>query len=109
MERWARADSVLFLARLDEAPGGFAQLYPLWSSWYARRMWFFSDLYVAEAARGRGVATRLVESVKAYALETSAAGILLELPKNEPHLDRFYRKHGFVPDERFDLFRYAAH
>jgi GNAT superfamily N-acetyltransferase len=85
---------------------GFIQLYPLWSSWYCGRIWFLSDLYVDERARAAGVATALVERVKAHAAETNAVSVMVELPKDEPHLYAFYDKRGFKRDAVFDLARY---
>lgn len=105
-ERFERRDSVVFFAKSRAGAGGFIQLYPLWSSWYCRRLWFLSDLYVAESARNRGLGTRLVERAIEHARETGAIGILVELPRREPHLEAFYRKLGFRRDEVFDIARY---
>ena len=107
-ERAASGDSVLFLAREGERAVGFIQLYPLWSSWYCRRIWFLSDLYVAEDARKRGIGRRLVERVIEHARETSAASIMVELPRREPHLMEFYRNLGFEPDAVFELARWLG-
>ncbi|MDQ6929537.1 MAG: GNAT family N-acetyltransferase [Candidatus Eremiobacteraeota bacterium] len=63
-ERLAKAQSVVALAEQDGAVRGFAQLYPLFSSWYAKRIWFLSDLYVSEPARGKGLAKRIIGHVK---------------------------------------------
>jgi GNAT superfamily N-acetyltransferase len=105
-ERLARKDSVVFLARGPERVEGFIQLYPLWSSWYCRRIWFLSDLYVSEASRQRGLGRRLVESALAHAQATNASSVMVELPHREPHLKAFYARLGFHQDEVFDLARY---
>jgi len=107
-ERIARDESVVFLARDGDEAAGFIQLYPLWSSWYCRRIWFLSDLYVREDARKRGVGRRLVERVIEYARETNAASVMVELPRREPHLEEFYRRLGFGRDEVFELARYTG-
>jgi len=110
LQRRAEArENVFFIAVTDGKPCGFIQLYPLWSSWYCRRIWFLSDLYVDEAARGGGVATRLVERAVAHAAETDSASVMVELPKDEPHLYEFYDKRGFKRDPVFDLARYQLH
>lgn len=106
-ERFAREDSVVFLAWRDDAAVGFTQLYPLWSSWHCRRIWFLSDLYVEERSRERGVGRRLVERVVAHASETGASSVMVELPRREPHLREFYAKLGFHADPIFDLARYT--
>lgn len=99
-------ENVFFIARSEGNACGFLQLYPLWSSWYCRRIWFLSDLYVDEDARGGGIATSLVERAVAHARETDAASVMVELPKDEPHLYEFYDKRGFKRDPVFDLARY---
>ncbi|HYL26639.1 MAG TPA: GNAT family N-acetyltransferase [Candidatus Nitrosotalea sp.] len=107
-ERLARGDSVIFVARAGEAIVGFIQLYPLWSSWYCRRIWFLSDLYVAHSSRKRGIGRRLVARVIAHAGETNASSVMVELPHREPHLGEFYARLGFHKDGIFDLARYLV-
>jgi GNAT superfamily N-acetyltransferase len=104
--RFRDGDVVVFLARVDDEPAGFIQLYPLWSSWYCRRIWFLSDLYVAERHRNAGIGKMLVESVKQFAYETGAGSVMVELPHSEPHLTAFYDRLGFRRDAVFDLARY---
>ena len=106
LERLATAESVVFVAWDAAAAAGFIQLYPLWSSWYCRRIWFLSDLFVAQPARGRGIGASLVERVIVHADETGAASVMVELPRSEPHLAEFYAKLGFAKDDVFELARY---
>jgi GNAT superfamily N-acetyltransferase len=106
-ERFALDDSVVFVGRAGDKTEGFVQLYPLWSSWHCRRIWFLSDLYVRESSRRRGLGRSLVERVVAYARETGAASIMVELPRREPHLKAFYAKLGFTADELFELARHT--
>lgn len=98
-------DSVIFVGRRSASVEGFIQLYPLWSSWHCRRIWFLSDLYVRESSRKLGLGTRLVERVVAYGQETDASSIMVELPLREPHLERFYGRLGFRKDSVFELAR----
>jgi GNAT superfamily N-acetyltransferase len=107
-ERFAQNDSVVFMAWNGGEAEGFIQLYPLWSSWHCRRIWFLSDLYVKESSRKRGVGRRLVERVVAYAYETGASSVMVELPHREPHLKSFYAELGFHEDDVFDLARYTC-
>lgn len=106
-ERFTREDSVVFVARNAEEAEGFIQLYPLWSSWHCRRIWFLSDLYVREPYRRRGVGRRLVERVVDHARETNASSVMVELPRAEPHLRGFYERLGFHEDPVFELARYT--
>jgi GNAT superfamily N-acetyltransferase len=105
-ERLRAADSVVFFARSDAQALGFIQLYPLWSSWYCRRIWFLSDLYVREESRRCGIGRRLVERAIEYAVETGSSSVMVELPHREPHLRKFYASLGFHEDAVFDLARY---
>jgi ribosomal protein S18 acetylase RimI-like enzyme len=104
-ERLERGESVVLAGFDGERAAGFLQLYPLFSSWYAKRQWFLSDLYVTPAFRERGVGTRLVRGAIEYAQQTQARAILVELPFSEPHLTRFYAQHGFEKDAVFELYR----
>ena len=106
-DRFAAGDSVIFIARNAGEVQGFIQLYPLWSSWHCRRIWFLSDLYVKESSRKSGVGRRLVQRVVRYADETGAASVMVELPRREPHLKEFYARLGFLPDALFELARYT--
>lgn len=99
-------DVVIFLAQVNADPAGFIQLYPLWSSWHCRRIWFLSDLYVMEKHRQSGIGKMLVERVKQFAEQTDAASVMVELPHSEPHLTAFYDSLGFHRDAVFDLARY---
>jgi ribosomal protein S18 acetylase RimI-like enzyme len=107
-ERLEREQSVVLAAFEGEACAGFLQLYPLFSSWYCRRQWFLSDLYVAEAFRERGIGKKLVVACIDYAKRTNARAILVELPFSEPHLVKFYGELGFEKDSVFDLYRLVA-
>jgi GNAT superfamily N-acetyltransferase len=104
-ERLERGDSVVLAAFEGEAAAGFLQLYPLFSSWYARRQWFLSDLYVAETFRKRGIGKRLVEACLELAKRGNARAVLVELPFSEPHLIEFYGELGFARDSVFELYR----
>lgn len=104
--RFRDGDNAIFMAIAEGAACGFVQLYPLWSSWYCRRIWFLSDLYVDEAHRKHGVGKRLIERVKAFAAESDAGSVMVELPHSEPHLYEFYDRLGFHRDTVFDLARY---
>jgi GNAT superfamily N-acetyltransferase len=105
-DRLVRQESVVFVAWQGADAVGFITLYPLWSSWYCRRIWFLSDLYVTESARKRGIGASLVERVISFGQETNAASVMVELPRSEPQLGKFYASMGFGRDEVFELARY---
>lgn len=104
-DRLRARDSVVFFASSGTQALGFIQLYPLWSSWYCRKIWFLSDLYVREESRKHGVGRRLVERAVDHAVDTGASSMMVELPHREPHLAQFYARLGFRKDPVFDLAR----
>src|SRR6185312_10059999 len=104
-ERLERSESVVLAAFDGSNAAGFLQLYPLFSSWYCKRQWFLSDLYVDERFRARGIGKRLVSACIDYAKRSGARAILVELPFSEPHLVRFYGELGFAKDGVFELYR----
>ena len=106
-ERMERNESVILAAFEGTVCAGFLQLYPLFSSWYCKRQWFLSDLYVEPRFRGHGVGERLVRTCLDYATKTGARAVLVELPFSEPHLVHFYERLGFAKDGVFDLYRAA--
>jgi GNAT superfamily N-acetyltransferase len=57
------------LAYLDEKPAGAALFHSRFSTWLGRPGLYLEDLYVAEAARGRGVGRRLLARLAAIAVE----------------------------------------
>ena len=104
-QRLERGDSTIFIGTADGRPAGFIQLYPLFSSWYVRPLWFLSDLYVTEGARGLGIARRLVARCEEHARATGAKGSMVEIPFSEPRLVRFYECAGYRKDAVFEVYR----
>lgn len=102
--RLERGDSVVYLARDPGRAVGFVQLYPAFSSVRMRRMWILNDLFVDPAARGRGVAKRLMERARAHAEETGAAGLLLETERSNEVAAALYRSLGWTRETTFDRY-----
>ncbi len=105
-ERLTQGDSAVFVALCDGKGVGFLQLYPLFSSWYATRIWFLSDLYVDESRRKSGTGKLLVQCAQQFAQHGQARSIMVEIPHSEPHLVEFYKNLNFERDKTFDLYRY---
>ena len=104
-ERLGEQDSVILLAEAESGAAGFLQLYPLFSSWYATRIWFLSDLYVAEAFRNQRIGRQLVEAAQSFARNSGSRSIMVEIPHREPHLISFYESLDFNRDKDFNLYR----
>lgn len=90
-------ESVIFIAR--DATGealGFTQLYPCFSSVSARRIWVLNDLFVAAAARQRGVARALMERARTFALQSGALRLVLETAEDNHPAQALYESLGYV-------------
>ncbi len=105
-ERLALRESVIFIAH--DAGGkalGFTQLYPCFSSVSARRLWILNDLFVAESARGRGVARALMEAARKLALQTGAIRLVLQTASDNTRAQRLYESLGYVRSQ--GMYEYA--
>jgi ribosomal protein S18 acetylase RimI-like enzyme len=99
-ERLSRGDSVLLLAALDGDDGaGFTQLYPIFSSVRAARVWVLNDLFVEAHARRRGVAQALLDAAAAFARADGAARLELETNHDNLGAQALYDAAGW---QRFD-------
>ncbi len=97
-DRLRAGDSVVFLA--FDAPGagqaiGLVQLYPSWSSVAARPIWVLNDLFVAPAARGRGVGRALLERCRQLGRETGAVRLVLETLVGNTRAQGLYESLGW--------------
>ena len=74
-ERLASSDSTLIVAFDTTAnePAGFVHLYPANSVLRLRPSWILTDIYVALAHRGKGIARRLLHAASDHALRTGAS------------------------------------
>lgn len=98
-ERIARNESVLLLAELDGTAVGFTQLFPMFSSVRAGRIWILNDLYVDASARRGGVARALLDAAAAFAREDGALRIVLETGRDNDPANALYRAAGWHADE----------
>src|SRR5215470_16215356 len=74
-ERFAHHESVIFLALDGNRAVGFTQLYPLFSSVRANRIYLLNDLYVVPEARRGGAARRLLQTAADFARSNGAASL----------------------------------
>ncbi|HTP84026.1 MAG TPA: GNAT family N-acetyltransferase [Alphaproteobacteria bacterium] len=100
-ERFARRDSVIFLARVSGEPAGFVQLYPSLSSVSMRPIWILNDLFVAPTARGAGVGRRLMDRAREFASASGALRIELTTERTNTTAQRLYHACGYARDEVF--------
>jgi diamine N-acetyltransferase len=81
------------LAEAEGAALGFALFYHTYSTFAGRPELWVEDIFVAEAARGRGVGRRLMARLAAIALERDCAHLALSVLHWNPAQD-FYRRLG---------------
>jgi ribosomal protein S18 acetylase RimI-like enzyme len=105
-ERLRLGESVIFFAEDNSEVTGFVQLYPLFSSTAPRprRLWLLNDLFVAPAARGRGVGRALMQRSRRLAEETGACGLELATGRTNRSAQALYESVGYHRDD--DFFRY---
>ncbi|MFC3552067.1 GNAT family N-acetyltransferase [Lysobacter cavernae] len=94
-QRLHRNESIVLLATLDGAPAGFTQLYPMFSSVRAARVWVLNDLYVAAAARRRGVAQALLQAATDFARDGGAIRLELETTGDNREAQALYERTGW--------------
>jgi GNAT superfamily N-acetyltransferase len=100
-ERIQNGQSVVFVAWLDGRAVGFVQLYPAFASLSLKRNWILNDLFVAESARGSGVATALMTAARQLASETGACEVFLQTARTNASAQALYEKLGYVRDDAF--------
>jgi len=99
-DRLARGESVVFIAEEGEAPVGFMQLYPMFSSISLGRTYVLNDLFVPPTARRRGVGGLLLEAARVWGEHEGAHYLELSTAVDNP-AQRVYEAHGWVPDREF--------
>ena len=104
-QRLKDGDSVIFLAEDNGEALGFVQLYPSLASISMRPIWILYDLFVAPAARTRGVGQALMDRARRHAEETKAYQLILETATDNFTAQRLYEKLGYKRDDEF--YRYA--
>ena len=96
-ERLRLGESVIFIARDDNGEAlGFTQLYPMFSSVAARRIWVLNDLFVASTARKRGVARALMDRARDFATGKGALRLILETAEDNHAAQALYESLGYV-------------
>lgn len=100
--RLERGESIIYIAQAEDgAVVGFVQVYPTFASVELGAAWRLNDLYVAESARGHGVASLLMRAVRDGASEAGAVWIDLETARNNVNAQRLYEREGYARDDEF--------
>ena len=100
--RLERGESIVYVAEAEDgAAVGFVQVYPTFASVELGAAWRLNDLYVAESARGRGVAGLLMRAVRDGASEAGVVWIDLETARDNVTAQRLYEREGYARDDEF--------
>jgi ribosomal protein S18 acetylase RimI-like enzyme len=102
--RMVNHESTLFIAIIDGEIIGFAQLYPSFNSLSLQKIYILHDLFVHESARGRGVASKLLNHTKRYAIENGAYEITLQTANTNFTAQSLYERHGYKKDDLFSSY-----
>jgi len=95
--RLLKKESVIFLAKEENRPVGFTQLYKTFSSVSAEHSWILNDLYVLDEFRSQGVGERLLKRAQKFALDDESKGLALETASDNP-AQKLYEKLGWKKD-----------
>lgn len=106
-ERMVRDESIVLVAPAHGTPDAFAQLYPTFCSVSAAPLLVLYDLFVAPAARGRGLARALLRSAQACGQARGAARLELATARTNLAAQRLYESMGWTRDEVFHHYALA--
>ncbi|WP_232368911.1 N-acetyltransferase [Alteromonas sp. BL110] len=67
-----------------------------------KQVWYLNDLFVVQSARGKGVASALLEHVKVYAKENDSFSLKLATAIDNIPAKELYEKHGYSKVTAFD-------
>lgn len=105
LERLMQKESVIFIAVAQNTNSfdglGFTQLYPSFSSVSMQRIWILNDLFVLPKFRNIGVATALLNTAKAFAIDTKARKLILATAIDNYPAQKLYEKAGYSKDAAF--------
>lgn len=107
LARFDHGESVLFIATVDGAPAGFAQLYPGFSSVSLARTFVLNDLFVSTEYRRRGLASGLLTAATRYAESLGALRLTLSTAIDNATAQALYASQGWKRDEQFYVYHRA--
>lgn len=96
-------EGVQFIARGDDGePLGFATVYMTWETLDAGRLAVMNDLFVAPAARGRGLGAALIDECLRFAGERGAGKLAWQTAPANEAAQRLYDRVGAVREDWID-------
>jgi ribosomal protein S18 acetylase RimI-like enzyme len=109
LQRFERGESTLWVAAHElggghEALVGFAQLFPMFSSVALGKTLVLNDLFVAPAARRRGVARALLNAAAEWGRESQAVRITLSTQATNAAARALYASMGWALQTEFEVY-----
>ena len=96
-------EGVQFIARSEGGEAlGFATVYMTWETLDAGRLAVMNDLFVAPAARGRGLGAALIEECRRFAGERGAGKLSWQTAPDNEVAQRLYERVGAEREEWID-------
>jgi len=95
--RFAKNDSVIFLAFDDNKSVGFTQLYSSFSSVSLQPIYILNDLFVNPAYRKKGIGEALLKQAQTYCQKMAFKGLALETGIENP-AQELYQRLGWEKD-----------
>ncbi len=105
--RFARDESVIFIAHDGWRAVGFTQLYPSFSSVSMGPIFVLNDLFVAPEARKKGIGRLLLEAAAAHAKATGAIRLTLTTATTNTTAQVLYESTGWKRDTKFFTYNLA--
>ncbi len=105
-QRIKNEEAIVFIARVDGEAVGFTLLYPTFSTVSLSNIWLLNDLYVDESARGKGIASELMDVAESAAKSAGATRVFLRTANDNLPAQALYEGRNWVKDEvfrRYDL------
>jgi len=84
----------IVLIALETDPVGFATLYEMFPGRYAGTMWYLKEIYVAQAARGKGVGDMLMQASARAVIDRGGTRIEFTTGSDNEGAQRFYERLG---------------
>lgn len=104
-QRLRFGESTVLLATLGGNAAGFTQLYPMFSSVRAARIWILNDLFVAPESRRFGIASALLGAAQDFGREAGALRLELETTHGNHAAQQLYRDAGWISHDDTLRFR----
>jgi ribosomal protein S18 acetylase RimI-like enzyme len=99
-DRISKQESYILIAIENDKIVGFTQIYPLFSSVSMQQMHLLNDLFVLPECRGKGIAGKLLDKAKTYAIRKGSKGLSLETHNSNP-AQALYERLGWEKDEEY--------